>query len=313
MRRHRAVLVLIVLTPAAAVPAAAMAGESIAWKRIVVDQRFRAEGVAVVDVNKDGKKDIVVGDVWYAAPDWQMHLLAKERAVSFKDWGNVIDKGWSPIGRPGMTGYSESFAVFADDFNGDGWPDVIVLPFPGKECHWYQNPGPAGGLWKQHLLSDSACNETPIFIDLFGKGKKYLVMAWQPPGKGNMGEMCWFEPGSDPTQPWSRHSLSGPSTPMREVPGTRRFSHGLGHGDVNGDGRIDIICTGGWWEQPARREQTPWTFHAAQLGPDCADMHVYDVDGDGKNDILSSSAHLYGMWWHQQKAPSQFIQRELFP
>src|SRR5438105_2372762 len=67
------------------------------------------------------------------------------------------------------------------------------------------------------------------------------------------GEMCYFVPGKNPTQPWERHSISGPSVFSKlEIPGTRRFSHGLGHGDVNGDGRIDIICTGGWWEQPEK-------------------------------------------------------------
>ncbi len=311
----RVAVSLLALTALTA-PLAAQSGKAVkvGWKKTVVDKLYRAEGVAVADVNKDGKKDIIVGDVWYEAPDWKMHVLAKERAVEFKDWGSVIDKGWSPVGRPGMTGYSESFGVFAGDFNGDGWVDAIVLPFPGKECYWYENPGRAGGLWTQHLLTDSACNETPIYVDLFGAGKRQLVMAWQPPGsKGNMGEMCYFLPGKAPTQPWQRISISGASEPGKEVPGTQRFSHGLGHGDVNGDGRIDILCTAGWWEQPGRSEVTkPWKFHRANLGPACADMHVFDVDGDGKNDVISSSAHQYGFWWYQQKSPTEFVQRELF-
>ena len=36
---------------------------------------FRSEGVAVADVNRDGKMDILVGDVWYEAPDWKMHEI----------------------------------------------------------------------------------------------------------------------------------------------------------------------------------------------------------------------------------------------
>lgn len=284
---------------------------NITWKKVVVDKVFRSEGVGVVDVNKDGKKDIVVGDVWYEAPNWKMHVLAKERRREIKGWGDTLDKGWDPLN------YSRSFAVFSDDFNGDGWPDVIVIPFPGEECYWYENPGKSGGFWKQHLLTNSACNETPIYVDLFGTGKKYLVMGWQPPGsKGNMGEMCYFVPGKDPTQPWDRISISGPSAPGKEVPGTQRFSHGLGHGDVNGDGRIDIICTGGWWEQPERIDGTPWKFHPANLGPACADMYAFDIDGDGKADIISSSAHNYGMWWYQQRGSKgglEFVQHELFP
>src|SRR5262249_45762942 len=103
--------------------------------------------------------------------------------------------------------------------------------------------------------------------------------------------------------------------PGKEIPFTRQFSHGLGHGDVNGDGRIDIICPGGWWEQPEKIDGTPWKFHAANLGPDCADMYAYDIDGDGKADIISSSAHNYGLWWHKQKRDKEsptFERKEFF-
>src|SRR5204862_5301606 len=127
---------------------------------------FRSEGVGVVDVNKDGRPDIIVGDCWYEAPKekggaWTRHVLRADRKFD-----------------PRV--YSDSFACFTDDFNGDGYPDVIVIPFPGNPCYWYENPGPKDGPWKQHLLTNSACNETPIFIDLFKTGKKLLVMGWQP-------------------------------------------------------------------------------------------------------------------------------------
>jgi hypothetical protein len=281
----------------------------VSWKKTVVDDAFRSEGVCVVDVNKDGRPDIIIGDCWYEAPkdrggSWTRHVLRADRKFD-----------------PHV--YGDSFACFADDFNGDGFPDVIVIPFPGNACYWYENPGPKGGMWKEHLLTTSACNETPIFVDLFKTGKRVLVMGWQPAredGKGNhddRGEMCWFKPGKDPTQPWEKHSISGPSVPGKfEVPGTRRFSHGLGHGDVNGDGRVDIFCTGGWWEQPEKDDGSPWKFHPANLGAPCADMYAVDLDGDGKADIISSSAHAYGLWWHQQKPGKDgptFFTRELFP
>src|SRR3984957_16696957 len=184
----RCIGLLLALNLAAAAPSALLAqpakNTKITWKKTVVDKVFRSEGVAVADVNKDGKPDIIVGDVWYEAPDWKMHPLRKERFKSHD---------------PGQ--YSESFAVFADDFNGDGFQDVIVIPFPGAECFWYENPkGKTDQLWKEHHLTNSACNETPIYVDLFKTGKKVLVMGWNPPAskdktKKAFGEVCYFQPG----------------------------------------------------------------------------------------------------------------------
>lgn len=273
----------------------------ISWKKTQLDQKFRAEGAAILDVNKDGKMDIFVGDVWFEAPDWKMHEVRKP-----KDYGD------------GAAGYSESFCCYADDFNGDGWHDVIVIPFPGKACFWYENPKNEPGHWKAHPVWHSACNETPVFEDLFGNGKRVLIMGWQPKGKENEGQMAWFRPGPDPYQAWEMHSISEPSQPKKPVPGTYKFAHGLGVGDLNADGRADVLCTEGWWEQPAKDDGKPWTFHALpKMSPPCANMFAYDVDGDSLADIISSSAHNYGIWSHQQKKSAageiSFLQRDLFP
>jgi hypothetical protein len=275
------------------------AGARVSWKKTVLDKKFRAEGVAVADVNRDGKTDVLAGEVWYEAPGWKMHEIRKPG-----DYGD------------GARGYSHTFACWADDLNGDGWPDLIVIDFPGTPCYWLENPQGKPGHWARHDIWPSACNETPQYADLFGNGKRVLVMAWQPKGKENEGQMAYFTPGKDPTALWEVHPVSEQSRPDRPVPGTLRYSHGLGVGDVNGDGRPDVICTGGWWEQPARPAGSPWTFHPAALGLDCADMIAYDMDNDGKPDILSSSAHRYGIWWHQQKPGPNgptFLRHDLFP
>jgi len=103
----------------------------------------------------------------------------------------------------------------------------------------------------------------------------------------------------------------------RDIPGTFRFAHGLGAGDVNGDGRLDVLTTGGWWEQPAGKTDKAWTFHPANLGNANADMYCLDVDGDGVTDVIGSSAHNFGIWWFQGKKDSNgnysFQQRDLFP
>jgi hypothetical protein len=276
---------------------------NITWKKTVLDRAFVSEGVAVADVNKDGKMDVLTGEVWYEAPDWKPHRIRPGK----DDWSQG-DKNV----------YSESFCCWAEDVNGDGWVDLIVIPFPGKAAHWYENPQGQPTLWKEHEIWHSACNETPQYVDLFGTGKRVLIMGWQPKGKDNEGQMAWFTPGKDPTALWEMHPISEPSTPGHPVPGTFRFSHGLGIGDVNGDGRADVLCTGGWWEQPAKDEGKPWTFHPADLGPDCADMYAFDLNGHGKADVLSSSAHQFGIWWHEQKANPDgkepaFVRHDLFP
>jgi hypothetical protein len=273
---------------------------SISWKRTQLDKTFRSEGVAIADLNKDGKMDIIAGDVWYEAPDWKMHEIRPP-----KDYGD------------GAKGYSQSFCCFADDFNGDGWTDVLVIGFPGAPCTWYENPHNEPGHWKAHTVWHSACNETPLFADLFGTGKPVLIMGWQAKNKEHSGQMAWFRPGTDPTQTWEMHPISEPGAPGKPTPGTNQFSHGLGVGDLNGDGRLDVLCTDGWWEQPAKDEGTPWSFHRTKMSQPCANMYAYDVDGDGLADVISSSAHQYGIWWHQQRKSSAgdptFLEQSLFP
>ena len=56
-------------------PRAQEATTAITWKKTTLDRVFRSEGVAVADVNKDGKPDILVGDFWYEAPDWKRHQI----------------------------------------------------------------------------------------------------------------------------------------------------------------------------------------------------------------------------------------------
>ncbi|MGL6076507.1 MAG: FG-GAP repeat domain-containing protein [Fimbriiglobus sp.] len=284
--------------------------KAVGWQKTVVDDKFRSEGVAVADVNKDGKKDIFNGEYWYEAPNWTKHEM--QPPMDHKD---------------GEKNYSRIFASWAEDLNADGYSDLIVIDFPGAPCYWMENPGEKlkenpNTHWRKHILWHSACNETPLYMDLLGTGKKVLIMGMQPKGAkqdANEGQMAYFSPSKDPYALWEMHPISEPSEKGKPVPGTFRFSHGLGVGDVNGDSKADVLCTGGWWEQPTTTDgKTAWKFHPVNFGEACADMIVHDVDGDGKADVITTSAHKFGIWWYKQRpdpkgGEAAFTKMDLFP
>ncbi|MEQ8336600.1 MAG: VCBS repeat-containing protein [Cyclobacteriaceae bacterium] len=242
----------------------------VSFKKHILYDQFVTEGIATGDVNHDGLIDILSGPFWFEAPDWTRHEI---RPVKTFD----ITKGWS-----------DSFLNFSLDVNKDGWIDFVRIDFPGTGAYWYENPQNESGHWKEYLFDSTACNESPMLTDLDEDGSPELIF-----GSGNK-EMKWFKLTGDSTF-WESHSLSA-----ADAPGTHRFSHGLGSGDINGDGRNDVMVVEGWWEAPEDRTHSPWVFHKTALGEPCAQMHTYDFDADGDNDVISSSAHNYGIWWHEQ-------------
>jgi hypothetical protein len=265
-----------------ALPAAAQTAspKTVSFKRTVLDTHFRSEGVAVSDFNRDGRNDIAAGTVWYAAPDWKMQLAA-EKAPEY-----------DPLS------YSHAFQTFADDLNGDGWTDLIVVDWPGAMTWWLENPRQAGTPWPQHILTPVTNNESPQFVDVDNDGKLDLLAAFAPDPKNFEGperRMGFMTRTSDPRAPWKIHAVSSASAPA-----TRRYAHGIGLGDINGDGRRDILCKEGWWEAPAVPTDGEWKFHPTNFGEDCAQMYAFDIDGDGDSDVLSTAAHKVGMWWHEQ-------------
>ncbi|WP_170110742.1 FG-GAP repeat domain-containing protein [Flavilitoribacter nigricans] len=241
-------------------------------KEVIYDQ-FISEGANVADVDNDGDLDILAGHYWFEAPDWQPHEIRQPETFDY------------------TKGYSHSFLNFTEDVNQDGWADYICFDFPGEGVYWYENPGDKDQHWKEYLIDSTACNESPMTVDLDGDGRLELMF-----GNKDRGEMMWFQPPAEKGgTTWTGRSIGLP-----QEEGTRQYSHGLGWGDINGDGIKDIIVREGWWEVPADLSTYPWTFHPADLGLPCSQMYAYDFDGDGDQDVLSASAHAYGVWWHEQ-------------
>lgn len=255
------------------------------FKKTTLTRDFISEGVAVADLNKDGKPDIVAGYYWFEAPNWTRHEMAPSRTFDPRKE------------------YSNSFLNLGMDVNQDGWDDVVVVDFPGKPGFWFENPKnspdrSAGavnspGEWKKQPLDDSVgiANESPGFIDIDGDGRLDILC-----GDKAKKQIVWLKSPSKPGETaWQRFALS-----QENVPGTEIFSHGIGYGDVNKDGLNDVVIREGWFEGTADKKAGNWVFHPANLGEPCSHMQVLDVNGDGKADVVSASAHALGVWWHEQ-------------
>ncbi len=243
------------------------------FSKQVLSNEYISEGAAIADVNKDGKPDVIAGTFWYEAPGWERHEIT------------------TPYIHPSIDGYGNSFLNFSMDVNLDGWPDQIKVGHPGKESFWYENPRNEGGHWKERLVIASLGNESPMLADIDGDGRLDLVC-----NESTRKRVVWLRaPLSAGDTSWTVFTISSDT-----LLGTHHYTHGLGVGDINLDGRPDVLIREGWWEAPEDPTQSDWTFHRADWGPECAQMYVLDVDKDGDPDVIASSAHEYGVWWYEQ-------------
>ena len=254
----------------------------------------QSETAAFADVNKDGRLDIVSSESWYEAPGWTRRPLRK---IEFTN------------------NYVDNFSDLPVDVDGDGFVDVVQIGYFARRLLWAKNPGKTAGPWVEHEIEAVGPTEFAFLVDLNNDGRPVELLP-QFTGAAKAG-LCWYELQNGK---WIKHQVAPQS-----------FGHGIGAGDLNGDKRADILTPQGWLEAPADvRAAGDWTFHPTDwmqlkipVGPPASAapagaapprrvefgfMHVLDINKDGRNDVLTTMAHSFGVLWLEQKADGTWAQ-----
>jgi 3-keto-disaccharide hydrolase/FG-GAP-like repeat/FG-GAP repeat len=229
---------------------------------------------AAGDFNHDGVLDVTIGNRYYLGPGFtdSRELYLGQAFNPAKEYG------------PAMVNY-------AGDYTGDGWDDILVAE--SRAPALYVNPRGESRRWTRYTVFPEVVSESITFTDVNNDGKIDAVFAGS-----NRVQWVASDP-ANPTGPWKAYAVSDAGPWGASI-------HGIGAGDINGDGKVDLIAPHGWWEQPSGGATvTPWTFHQGafgRAGNAGGNIEIYDVNGDKLPDVVTAlAAHGFGLAWYEQK------------
>jgi hypothetical protein len=276
----------------------AAAGSPLGFTRISVDPGNAGDCKAIADIDGDGRPDLIVGGsmlVWYQNPDWQKFVVATAAKEFTTDcqardvngdgrpdivtgdgegsnnvvWMENIDGGtrWArhSIGTHGNWVHDLEVA----DFDGDGRPDVLTH---GNGTHlWYQDSPES---WVDLNLSAGEKTKEGIGVgDIDGDRRIDFVQ----------GGWWYSNPGSR-AGPWRAHQFAS---------GYDGGSYTAAVGDLNGDGRPDIVVSEqhkrqalAWYSAPPDPRTNNWAKNLLATDIGAHKLNIADMNGDGRADLV---------------------------
>lgn len=229
------------------------------------------EAASVFDVDRDGVFDIVSGEYWYPGPSF----AAAQKICDIMANGDYFD----------------DFSNNPMDVNGDGYDDIVFGGWWGKSMGWRENPGKKDVEWTNHVVAEVGNVERNCFYDIDGDGYDEVFSQTKPV---HFFRLIRDKDGKG-TGKFEHYTIN-----------TGGGGHGFGAGDLNGDGRMDLVFAGGWLEAPEDPfDVEAWKWHGVfDFGQASVPIIVYDVNKDGLNDLIVGAAHGYGLWWYEQQKNS---------
>lgn len=233
-------------------------------KRMIAAESY--ETVGVFDVNNDGKLDLVSGALWYEGPDFvTRHFITLP--TRFDEYHN-------------------DYSTIPMDVDGDGWTDFITAGWEDQFIYWRKNPEARDREWQTQAIGKTGNVETTRAWDIDKDGTPEIVPNSRGPLKIFRLVKDSDGKGTGKFKEYVVHDTQG---------------HGLGFGDVNEDGRGDLIISTGWLEAPQSPFHGKWIFHDEfQLMKASVPILVVDLNNDGLHDLIFGQGHDYGLDWLEQ-------------